>query len=122
MAEGNDPVTILIVEDEEPIRRLLTRLLETADYCVVGAGSGNDALAWCDENGAPDLVISDVLMPLMSGFQLYEELTARFENVSVLFMTGHAGDNLEDGAESVPVLAKPFTRSQLLVAVEDALG
>lgn len=113
--------TILIVEDEEAIRKLLIRHLRTIDMDATGVGSGNDALAWCEENGLPDLVISDVLMPLMSGPDLYGQLTERYGKITFLFMTGHAGDGFHDEPIEVPLLTKPFTRDQLLDAVRSVL-
>lgn len=119
--DADNAKTILIVEDEEAIRRLLIRHLKAIEMEATGVASGNDALAWCEENGLPDLVISDVLMPLMSGLELYDQLTARYGKITFLFMTGHAGDGFHDEVTDVPLLTKPFTREQLLEAVRSVL-
>ncbi|MBD3647994.1 MAG: response regulator [Pseudomonadales bacterium] len=114
--------TILIVEDEEAIRKLLIRHLKPIGMEAIGLPSGNDALRWCEENGLPDLVVSDVLMPLMSGPELYNRLIARYGKVPFLFMTGHAGDDFYEEPIEAPVLPKPFNREQLLDAVRSVLG
>ena len=121
--EGNGEL-VLVVEDSGALRDLTRRLLEDAGYRVTAADSGDDALArGADE--PPDLLLTDVVMPGMSGRELAEALWARTPGLPVVLMSGYTDDVvLRHGllGAGAAFLEKPFTRAQLLGAVRAALG
>jgi hypothetical protein len=81
--------TVLLVEDEESLRRLGERLLRTSGYTVISAASGQEALAAMERHGkAVDLLLTDVIMPGMSGRELSTELGKRKLIPRTLFMSG----------------------------------
>jgi PAS domain S-box-containing protein len=107
---------VLLVEDDPSVRRLLTLLLESSGYRVHAAANGDDALQLA-ENGrlGVDLVLSDYVLPGISGVEVCVELHRRHPDLRFVVMTGHAeipplGAVLPEGAE---LLGKPFTREQL---------
>jgi two-component system cell cycle sensor histidine kinase/response regulator CckA len=113
--------TILLVEDEVAVRNLARSMLERCGYTVLTASCGDDAIEMHESyQGAIDLLLTDVVMPGISGRILAERLTARQANLRVLFMTGYTDDAvvqhgvLEGG---VALLPKPFTREALSEAV-----
>lgn len=117
--------TILLVEDERAVRTFATRVLRRAGYRVVTADSGDAALAtferYQDEIG---LVVTDVLMPGMSGAELADRLRAQRDDVAVMFVSGYPAD-IATGQRLVPhggaLLPKPFTAAQLVDRVTQAL-
>ena len=119
-ARGSE--NILLVEDEDSVRRVARRALELHGYRVVEAADGVSALALAAKN-AFDLVLSDVMMPGMLGPILIDELRRRNPGLRVLFMSGHAEEIVRDGLldPSTPFLAKPFTPLQLAQKVREAL-
>jgi two-component system cell cycle sensor histidine kinase/response regulator CckA len=118
--------TILLVEDEDPVRAVNARALSARGYTVLEAASGLEALRIIEERGAPvDLVVSDVVMPEMDGPTLLGELRKRHPALKVIFVSGYAEDafrkNLPDG-EEFNFLAKPFSLKQLVEAVKQAIA
>jgi PAS domain S-box-containing protein len=116
---------ILLVEDEDPVRRITRSLLENGGYAVQEAADGLEALAlYHRTEPPPDLVLTDVVMPRMGGRKLAEEVRRIRPGQAVLYMSGYSEENLVGGAggEAVPdYLQKPFTSQSLLEAVEHAL-
>lgn len=114
------PATILIIEDEEPIRVLLRTVLEAAGHEVREASNGRIGLALYRDR-PPDLVITDIRMPEMSGLDMILELTREFLNAKVIAISGEQGeDNLLGVAKLLgarQTLHKPFSMEQLLNAV-----
>ena len=109
--------TILLVEDEDSVRRLSRRVLESQGYTVLEAINGADALRIAsDYAGVIDLLLSDVVMPELGGRLLAERLTAARPDTEVLFMSGYTDDEilrrglLERGQR---LIQKPFTASSL---------
>lgn len=96
---------ILVVDDEEPIRAFLTLVLEDAGYTVRTAIHGAQALELIAE-GAPQLVISDVMMPVLDGIELCRRLKAA-NGIPVILMSA-AGMDVLDGAPADALLPKPF--------------
>jgi two-component system cell cycle sensor histidine kinase/response regulator CckA len=119
-AKGNE--TILLVEDEEAVRRVARRALEMHGYKIVDAPDGATALALAAVNDV-DLVLSDVMMPGMPGPTMVEELRRRDPDLLVLFMSGHTEEIIRDGLldPATPFLAKPFTPMQLAQKVRESL-
>ncbi len=117
--------TILLVEDEIALRNLLQILLTEAGYHVIPASTSREALALGIAPGvAVDLLLTDVVMPGLSGPQLAAELTRRRPEVQVLYMSGYVGDALaEQGLDesTVTIIPKPFKPEQLLRLVRDIL-
>lgn len=102
---------VLVVDDSEPVLQLVDRQLRTDGFDVVTASNANEAMSWCDENGAPDLLLSDVCMPEVDGPTLYQLLNDKFPGMPALFMSAGYG---EEHADVVwPLLEKPFTQVQL---------
>jgi len=109
--------TILLVEDEQPLREITHRVLATAGYRVVGAGNGQEALAAAHaEPGGIDLLLTDVAMPGMLGPQLAAELRDEHPSMRVLYMTGFAGSvlDLAFATTACELIEKPFTAPELL--------
>jgi len=125
-AEARGTGTVLLIEDEELVRAAARRILEGGGYTVLEAGSGAEALDLARENAAAiDLVLTDVVMPGMSGAEAAERLTDLIPGVRILFMTGYTQGAIADRgilAEGVQVVFKPFTRTTLVQAVREALG
>jgi len=119
------PHTILIVEDQDVVRSVTRRLLEAAGYHVIDARGGEDALALDDQELARiDLLLTDVVMPVLSGVDIAQRLSERRPDLAVLYMSGFTRDEvLHDSRTDLPAhfLQKPFTRDQLLSRVQDAL-
>ena len=118
--------TILLVEDEDPVRAVNARALTARGYTVLEAASGVEALQLIEERGTPvDLVVSDVVMPEMDGPTLLRELRKRHPTLKVVFVSGYAEDafkkNLPDG-EDFNFLPKPFSLKQLVEAVKQAIA
>jgi len=115
MARGSE--TILLVEDEEAVRSVARRMLERHGYHVVVADDPADALRLGDELGERlDLLMTDVVMPKMSGAVLAARLCARQPSLKVLFVSGYTdGTVVEHGVleQGVSFLQKPYTSDQL---------
>ncbi len=121
---GNSAV-VLLVEDEEAVRRGGKRMLETRGYTVHEAGSGVEALEIMEElEGKVDIVVSDVVMPEMDGPTLLGELRKSYPDLKFIFVSGYAEDAF---ARNLPAdakfgfLPKPFSLKQLAVAVREML-
>ena len=104
--------TILVVEDESAVRALVRTVLRSRGYRVLVAGSGREALETiANYDGTIDLLFTDVVMPEMSGRDLARQVTARYPNIRVLFMSGYATDVIAEGGlldAGVHFLQKPF--------------
>lgn len=108
--------SVLVVEDDEAVRKLVVRLLERAGFDAHPADGGAPALRMLGAGLRVDLVLSDVLMPEMSGVELEEELTRRWPKLPVALMTGYADSHVIPKRRRGTVLRKPFS-PQALVAV-----
>jgi len=119
-------LTVLVVEDQDGVRRLASRALRACGCHVLEAASGDEALRLAETvEGGCQLVVTDVVMPGMSGKTLVEELHARWPDIKVLFMSGYPNDvilrhGVMDGA--VNYLEKPFTPSELAAKVREVMG
>jgi two-component system cell cycle sensor histidine kinase/response regulator CckA len=118
--------TILLVEDEDPVRAVNGRALTARGYTVLEAASGVEALQIMEQREEPvDLVVSDVVMPEMDGPTLLRELRKRYPDLKVIFVSGYAEDafkkNLPEG-EDFNFLPKPFSLKQLVETVKQTLA
>ncbi|MFW6330993.1 MAG: response regulator [Gemmatimonadota bacterium] len=119
------PASILLVEDEVHVRQVVRRFLESAGHRVREAQDGQDALRQIRENGPPDVVISDLIMPRMGGVALLRKLRQERPGLPVLLMSGYTGRGVvsrEELAGADGFLSKPFGRVELLRAVNGALA
>jgi CheY-like chemotaxis protein len=113
--------TILLVEDEDPVRMLVRRILVSHGYAVLEARDGADGLRRSKEYGGPiHLVITDVVMPEMTGGELAQQLVSERPGVRVLFMTGYTDHELSQ-ADGASLLQKPFSSAALLGQVRKLL-
>ncbi len=117
------PRRVLLAEDDEGVRRLVTTLLSEAGYEVVAASDGTEALRLGEERGPIDVLVSDILMPGMDGPSLAERLRDRWPGVAVIFVSGHPAEKWPEveAFEPSEVLSKPFAPVALLRAVRAAL-
>ena len=118
--------TILLVEDEPQVRKLVHAVLVRAGYTVLVAANGAEAVALEKaHDGKIDLVLTDVVMPGMSGSDVAIALTAARPGVSVLYMSGYTDDSIVHHGvldEGVAFLQKPVLPTPLLAAIRNALG
>jgi PAS domain S-box-containing protein len=121
-AKGSE--TILLVDDEEGVRKLVFAVLKSNGYDVVEAANGPSALAAYEKNGHKiDMVLTDVVMPQMSGFELGKQLQERAPALKILYMSGYRDNAIGAGASEAPraFLHKPFTPDVLLSKVREVL-
>jgi len=126
----SDPVRgseiVLVVEDNEAVRTAICRILRRAGYRVLDASDPNQAKQKCQQHeGVIDLLVTDVVMPQMSGPELAQELTAMRPGMKVLFMSGYSGNAITRHgvlSEGVMFLQKPFTPASVTHAVREVLS
>jgi PAS domain S-box-containing protein len=116
---------VLVVEDEPSLRKLCSKILELMNYSVKAAANGGEALLLIEEKGfKPELIITDVIMPEMSGKILVDRLRNSLPGLKVLYMSGYTDEAivhhgiLESGT---PFIQKPFTKDQLGKMVREIL-
>jgi len=109
--------TVLVVEDEDALRSLVELILTEAGYRVLAAGNGEEALALLAEHRTVDLVLTDSIMPRVSGAELIRRLQSIRPQPRVIQMTGYR----ELGRENEDVITKPFEPEALLQRVRDVL-
>jgi PAS domain S-box-containing protein len=118
--------TILLVEDESEVRRLLAHVLQVQGYSVLEAATGLEALRIVETQGGQsiDFVVTDVVMPQMSGNVLAERLRADYPHIRVLLISGYSVDELVQQGISdtgILLLQKPFTPDELVRKVRELL-
>ena len=125
--KGGDE-TILLVEDEDRIRELISEILTRRGYTVFQAANGEKALPLAKKLGDFDLLITDLVMPVMGGWELARELTETRPDsrLRVLYISGYPEsvkpELLKGGQAGVAFLAKPFTPDALLRKIREILG
>ncbi|MDX1631978.1 MAG: response regulator, partial [Thermoanaerobaculia bacterium] len=122
-AEGTGPPRprrprVLVAEDDEALRRLASVSIERLGCEVVTAVDGGAALEVFEASGPFDLVVTDVLMPEMSGHDLLAAIRKRSSDVKIILVSGHPSQLSDPGAR---ILEKPFTPSRLSQAVRETL-
>ncbi|HCC57222.1 MAG TPA: hybrid sensor histidine kinase/response regulator [Solibacterales bacterium] len=121
-AEGRE--TVLVVEDEEAVRRLVLTTLERHGYKVVMASSGVEALHFVRDHTAPiQLLITDLVMPQMGGAEVVKRMRRKRPNIAVLCMSGYTDRSIQRtrSIAGLDFLQKPFTPTQLLQKVRQIL-
>jgi CheY-like chemotaxis protein len=117
--------TVLLVEDETAVRRMLSEALTRTGYRVWEAANGSDALhKFGEQIGEVDLLVTDIMMPVMNGLRLAEELRSRRPNLNVVFMSGHAEDVISGQGRinsAADLLQKPFVPDVLVQKVRKVL-
>jgi two-component system cell cycle sensor histidine kinase/response regulator CckA len=118
--------TILLVEDEYGVRKLVRKMLLQQGYRVLEAANGRDALQICGVHSGPiHLLITDVIMPGMSGRELAERVALHSPDTRVLYMTGYTDDDILqhgiDGGDAPAMLRKPFLAEHLAASVRRVL-
>jgi PAS domain S-box-containing protein len=118
--------TILLVEDERPVRSTVRRLLERHGYTVLEAANGQDALGLVTARRSEiDLVLSDMVMPGMGGMELADRIRALSAGIPVILMTGYTEEAITragDRPHDEQIIEKPFTQSAMLEKVTSALA
>jgi CheY-like chemotaxis protein len=116
--------TILLAEDEAPVRALARVILERAGYTVVEAATPAEAAMRSESMPSIDLLLTDVVMPGGTGPELFRRLSADRPSMRVLFMSGYAEQDLFDRAAVThqgAFLAKPFSKQELMLRVRETL-
>jgi len=118
--------TVLVVDDEAPVRTIVLRMLALDPLILLWAGGGQEAIEVAERHLAPvDLLLTDLKMPRMDGRELANAMRARYPKLKVLFFSAYAGDLFGDG-ELLPMgiayLPKPTTSPELREAVHALLA
>ncbi len=117
---------ILVVEDDETLRKMMGNLLYELGYKVTLAANAGEALLLIEESGLkPDLILTDVVMPNMSGKQLIDRLMRTLPDLKVLYMSGYTDNAIVHYGvldPSTPFIQKPFTRDAIALKIREILG
>ncbi|GAB7049950.1 hypothetical protein JCM9534A_50760 [Catenuloplanes indicus JCM 9534] len=116
---------VLVVEDQPELAQLVRYLLQPAGYTVTVATDPASAVSHLHAGARPDLLLTDVVMPGMTGSELAKEMRAHYPDLRVLFMSGYTAGVLNPRGhldENSTLIQKPFNRESLLTAVAKALG
>lgn len=114
--------TVLVVDDEPLAIRAISRVLKGREFELLMATGATAALALLDEATRLDVLVTDVNMPGMGGFQLAHRVRETFPNVRLLFISGFPPESLEGVPQPSRILAKPFSHRELLTALETLLA
>lgn len=118
--------TILIVEDEANMREVTRRIVSSGGYHTLTAANGEDAIeVAASYRGAIDLLLTDVIMPQMTGSEVADRIRTRYPGIKILFMSGYTRgflDSREALAEGFHLIEKPFTGPALLAKLRELLG
>ena len=116
--------TILLVEDQQDLRALLREVLRSQGYTVLEASTGEEAVAVASDSQEIDMLVTDIVMPGMRGWELAQTLSARSPEIKILYISGHTDtDLINEGAllEGGTFLEKPFRPELLLRKVQEIL-
>ena len=119
-----DGYTVLVVDDEEAVRRLAVRMLTWTGYLALEARHGREALATIEQHSGPiHLVLTDIKMPGMNGRELGRHVERRWPGKPMLYMSGFPSEVFQGGLlePGAPFLAKPFTQEDLAAKVRELL-
>jgi PAS domain S-box-containing protein len=117
--------TVLLVEDEASVREISRKILVEQGYDVLEATNGEEALQiWRENQSKINLILTDVVMPGINGYELASIINKEKKNVKILYMSGYTEEAIspkEDYSSNVALLEKPFTPTELLTAVRKSL-
>ncbi|ABF41555.1 PAS/PAC sensor hybrid histidine kinase [Candidatus Koribacter versatilis Ellin345] len=116
--------SVLLVEDEQSLREVLTEFMQTAGVQVTAVSSGREAVARINSDAEVDILLTDLVMPEMDGRSLAQIARTKRPSLQIIYMSGHTNDTLtqkELVADGLPYLQKPFTRADLLKALTAVL-
>ena len=119
MSNAVEPL-VLVVDDEEPIRQLERRILESGGYRVIEASQAGEAFARLQKDLQVDLVVADLQMPDLGGEEMARRIRRDRPDIKVLYVTGHIDELMDERStlwEGEAFLDKPFTAKALLEAV-----
>src|SRR5262249_26292231 len=118
--------TVLLAEDEQDVREVAREFLESAGYTVLLAANGADAISLAAEHsGSIDLLVTDMVMPGMTGQELARRLHQQRPDIGVIYMSGYSEQAAAEATKPDPsatVLTKPFSRIAILRAAREILG
>ena len=117
--------TVLVVDDEEPVRRLAVRMLTSAGFQALEAGHAREALSTLAQHGdAISLILTDIKMPGMNGRELGAQVERQWPGKPILYMSGFASEVFQGGLlePGAPFLAKPFTQDNLTAKIRGLLA
>jgi DNA-binding NtrC family response regulator len=115
--------TVLVVDDENAVRRFAVRVLEREGYIVLEARDGVEAVELLRKDASIEVVISDIVMPRLNGVELMQALASSHPDLPVILMSGYAMSALSDMGITPPcsILVKPFPAERLLEEVRRCL-
>ncbi|NLS03129.1 response regulator [Rhizobium sp. P32RR-XVIII] len=125
LPQGSAKDTILVVEDDDEVRRMTIESLRELGYTVFEASSGSEALEVLGKNPDIDLVFTDIIMPEMNGRQLADAVNEKWPDVKILYTTGYTRNAIVHNGvldHGVSLLAKPFSLEQLAHKIRELLS
>ena len=121
MERFNSRGVILVAEDERELRQLVAEILREAGYTVLEAADGESALTVARKHDGPiDLLITDVMMPKLDGFDLREKILLERQDLKILVMSGALDPEIV--GEDFPIIRKPFRPAELIDQVHQILN
>lgn len=117
--------SILVLDDEDSVRKLACRILEEAGYDVRGAATGEEAVKIAENMPGLSLLVSDVVLPGMGAAAAWHAISMICHDARVLFTSGYTGEQLASQAllsTRTPLLGKPFSAATFLAAVQSAIA
>lgn len=126
MSAAEPAESILLVDDDESVRSLVVAMLAHHGYIPLSTGGSSEALVLFRRHAATiKLLVTDVIMPRMTGIELAEELRSISPDLKVIYMSGYMAGDLPPRRSGTPdpvILQKPFSSDALLKCVREALG
>ena len=116
--------TILIVDEEDSVKEILKGIFEGVGYKTLTASSGTDALKLVDTESI-DIVLMEVWLPDMDGFEVFEEIRKKRRDLPVIIMSGHANNDTAFHAGKIGVydfLEKPLSLDKILIVAKRAIN
>ena len=113
---------LIVVDDDEGVRVLLKELLLDRGYDVITAQDGGEGLAQIEHEPRLSLVITDIRMPGINGWELARRATEARAGLKVLYITGYPGEQAPDDAPPGPLLRKPWRAEEFYRCVEQLVG
>ncbi|MCD6532843.1 MAG: response regulator [Deltaproteobacteria bacterium] len=115
--------SLLVVEDEDVLRKVAVEALDLVGYQVLGAASGEEALALLDDLPVlPDLVFTDIIMPGINGLEMVDKIMDRYPKIKILYTSGYTDRDELKRIDPVLLLDKPYTMQQLTARIAELLN